>query len=222
MKWCSKKYTVLAAVLLAFAVVLAWPVANWLEYREKHFNGRQTPHAVYLVAGSIDQDRRIEALVNFSSCLPNDSTATNSGLIVLVGNDRLKSRWSSEEQANLTRAEWGVKNIRKKLSSKGVAAEVEIVPGIFGGTDGEMDALGQYLAGNNAINNIVLVTSSFHVRRTLRRFAVYQPREMEISVVVSKAKWTDRAPWTVLGELFKIGRDAFWLSRAPLLSRRIS
>ncbi|OGV69676.1 MAG: hypothetical protein A2283_17095 [Lentisphaerae bacterium RIFOXYA12_FULL_48_11] len=217
---------------VVFVVILAWPVENWLEYREKHASGKKLPDAVYLVAGSIDQDRRIDALINFLSFSITNSAAKDTGIIVLVGNDRLKSRWSREEQTNLTRAEWGVKILQNMLKmkirtagagllQKEPAARVEIVPGKFGGTDGEMEALGSYLWNHKEIKRLVLVTSPFHVRRTLQRLSMYQPNVVAVEVVTAKEEWTDRAPWTVLGEIVKMGRDSLGFSRVPLLSRRV-
>ncbi|MDD4869234.1 MAG: hypothetical protein PHR77_01640 [Kiritimatiellae bacterium] len=194
-------------------IVLAWPIGSWLEYREKQVRGIKEPDAIYLVAGSIDQDRRIDALVDFYS-----KSETNAKVVILIGNDRLKSRWSQEEQANLTRAEWGFKNVKKRLSSPVI--QIEIVPGRFGGTDGEMEALGKYLENHHNIKRLVIVTSPFHVRRALRRLFVYFPHEKDVSVVTARGKWSDRAPWIVLGELFKIGRDSLGLSRMPFLSRK--
>jgi hypothetical protein len=194
-------------------IVLAWPVEVWLECRERRVGRGRNPDAIYLVAGSIDQDRRIDALVDFYS-----KCEMNSVLLILVGNDRLKSRWSKEEQENLTRAEWGVKNIRNGILS--CRTSVEIVPGRFAGTDGEMEALAKYLESRHEIRRLVIVTSPFHVRRALDRLDLYLPHKVEISVVTARAKWSDRAPWTVLSELLKMWRDSLGLSRTPLLSRK--
>ncbi|NQT92727.1 MAG: glycosyltransferase, partial [Lentisphaerae bacterium] len=96
---------------------------------------------------------------------------------------------------------------------------VEIVPGKFNGTDGEMDALAGYLRSNTAIQKVALVTSPYHLRRVANRFRLYAPSETDLVLVPGRARWSDRMPWLVLGELGKMGRDAGGLSRAPFLSR---
>lgn len=200
-----------AVACAAAVVVLAWPVGEWLEFRERLVYEGYVPDAIYLVAGSKDQERRIAALVGWHRTVLSRPA-------ILVGNDRLKGCWSSERQANLTRAEWSARALRERLPPK--SAIIEIVPGTFGGTDGEMEALSRYLAGHGELRRLVIVTSPFHVRRALWRLDVYLDRRAEVRAVVAEARWSDRAPWTVLGELLKMGRDVLGLSRVPLLSRR--
>ena len=225
------------------------------------FTGKDAPDAVYLVAGSRDQSRRVDALVDFVGKYSN-SGSTDTPILVLVGNDRLKSKWSSEDQRNLTKAEWGARRIKERMQysvssiqpalrslwpgSVGLGEEgypvsrvsnieggvrneesgmtndgyrIQIVPGRFSGTDGEMEALAQYLENQHEVKSLALVTSPFHIRRALGRLDVYLHRDIKVSAIAAKAKWTDRAPWTVLGELFKMGRDFLGLSRCRLLSR---
>jgi hypothetical protein len=205
-------------MITVVVIVLAWPVESWLECREKQILGNKMPDAIYLVAGAKDQDRRIDALINFYSNLINTASMTNSNLTVLIGDDRPMDCWSVEDQKNLTTAEWGVKKVKKRFISS--LSQVEIVPGKFSGTDGEMEELGKYLGSHCNIKQLVIVTSPFHVRRALGRLSVHLPREINVSVVTARAKWSDYAPWTVLSELLKIGRDSLGLSRTPLLSRK--
>ena len=139
--------------------------------------------------------------------------------LILVGNDLLKCRWCPEDQLNLTRSEWSARALKEKLAP-GVLP-IEIVPGIFSGTDGEMEALSNYLDKHKDVNRLVIVTSPFHVRRTLGRLDKYLLHGLDVKAVAAEPKWTDRAPWTVLGELFKMERDALGLSRVPWLSRRV-
>lgn len=219
MKRLSNKSLFWIVTGVVVVIILAWPVESWLECRERQVQTLEFPDAIYLVAGAIDQDRRIDALISFYSNLASNAGVINSNMVVLVGNDRLKSYWSREDQVNLTRAEWGIKNIGSRLHS--VEIPIEIVPGRFGGTDGEMEALGNYIWNHRKVKRLVLVTSPFHVRRTLKRLAIYQPCSLDVKVITSRLKWSDRAPWTVLGELFKMGRDSLGFSRVPLLSRRV-
>ena len=98
---------------------------------------------------------------------------------------------------------------------------IEIVPGIFAGTDGEMEALALYLENHHEIRRLVLVTSPFHIKRSLGRLDLYLSRDISVSAVAAKVKWNDRAPWVVLSELGKIARDSIGWSKVPLLIRRV-
>jgi uncharacterized SAM-binding protein YcdF (DUF218 family) len=96
----------------------------------------------------------------------------------------------------------------------------EEVPGRFNGTDGEMAALAGYLRAHPEIRTLAICTSGFHVRRALWRLAAHSGGTGPTVVVIcAYPSWKDRAPWTVLAELGKMGRDALGLSHAPLLSR---
>ncbi len=233
----SKRRWVFSALAVAVSVVLlGWPVEQWLECHERQFVGKFVPDAVYLVAGASEQSRRIDALVELYSGLVVKKSVANHSPAILIGNDRLKNRWSTEEQRNLTGAEWGVKRLAARIKNTEVRIQnqpaetavgkqeetlmIQIVPGIFTGTDGEMEALSAYLASHLEINSLVLVTSPFHVRRLLGRLDRYMLRDVQLFAVTGRRKWNDSAPWVVSGELLKMGRDSLGLSRAPIISRQ--
>jgi len=228
-----KRWLYVLAGLAVITVILCWPVEIWLECRERHFAAGNSPDAVYLVAGARGQFRRIDALVNFIGkygCAGSVGTPGFAPMLVLVGNDRQMSRWSREEKRTLTAGEWGLKRIKNRIQNTGTGAagvasnaisSVEIVPGIFAGTDGEMKALAEYLGGHREIRSLVIVTSPFHIRRSLGRLDLYLPSGINVLAVPAKANWVDRSPWIVLLELGKIVRDSVGLSKAPLLTRKV-
>lgn len=217
----KKRLIGLAAVAAVVSTVLAWPVGTWLEQRERRPEPDFQPDAVYVVAGATDRPRRIEATIAF---LTNRPPADLSKVALWVGNDRLKSRWSTAAQRNLFEGEWALENLKDRVrASTGNAAAADaarIIPGEFKGTDGEMQALADYLEGHPEIRRLAMVTSPFHVRRAAGRLTYHLRRPVEVRVEAAEGQWTDRAPWTVLAEVVKMGRDRLGWSRAPLLSRR--
>jgi hypothetical protein len=171
--------------------------------------------------------------------------------LLLIGNDTTVSRWSDVEERNLTKAEWAVKKTCAELglsssdcvisgdlplgpwsvragSGEGpgepetpLFLEIAIVPGHPTGTDGEMNLLASHLAGLARVRSLCLVTSAFHIRRTVRRLNVHLERDIRIHALRAAPHWTDRAPWTVLIESAKLVRDRVGLTRAPLLCRDV-
>jgi hypothetical protein len=216
---------------LVFVVVLMWPVATWLQCREVWIADEMTPDAVYLVAGSHEQDRRINGIVLFlrdkeaSLRLKNgdEKGQTNTPLQILIGNDMLISRWSSEEQRNLKKAEWAVKKLEEKApvqqAQKDGQVIIKIVPGQFSNTDGEMVALGAFLKKQPEIRTLALATSLYHLRRAVWRLREHLDRDLAIVAVKDPPAWHDRLPWVVAGEMCKMVRDAMGLSQARFVSR---
>ena len=217
----ARRSLVWCAGVLAAAVLLAWPLGTWIQAR--HYwavsgVSADLPDAVYLVAGQDDQDRRIAGLMAFLGPLQRAGragAASLDGTRMLIGNDECPSRWSREHQRNMGVAEWGKWKIEKRLRN----VSAEIVPGRFNGTDGEMEALGGFLETQPGIRSVILVTSPYHLRRAANRFRLYAPSGTDVFLVPAAGRWVDRAPWVVLGELMKMGRDAAGLSRAAFLSR---
>ena len=216
---------------LVFAFILMWPVATWLQYRELWIANEMTPDAVYLVAGSPEQDRRINGIVLFlrdkesSLRLKNgdEKGQTNTPLQILIGNDNLTSRWSSEEQRNLKKAEWAMKKLEEKTPVQQLQKDgqviLKIVPGQFNNTDGEMIALGAFLKEQPKIRTLALATSLYHLRRAVWRLREHLDRDIVIVAVKEPPAWHDRLPWVVAGEICKMARDAMGLSHARFVSR---
>lgn len=103
--------TVMGLLVLCCAV-LSWPVGTWLQGRELTPLSDSQPDVLYIVAGSREQDRRIAAAAEHLSKTrgPNDAV-----IPVLIGNDVLVSKWSKEDQRNLTVAEWSLRKTEEGL-----------------------------------------------------------------------------------------------------------
>jgi len=222
-----------AAVVTCSVALLVWPVGTWLQGRGDWIDPGTVPDAVYLVAGARDQNRRVQAVVDFVHARarrqkdPDSGSGARDVRLVLVGNDLQSGAWSPEEQATLTKGKWGVKKLRASLrvsSPPGLQADgvrIVIVPGRFSGTDGEMEALSDYLAGEPALSSVVVVTSPYHVRRTLQRLRHHLRSDVQINALSATETPGDRSPLLMLSELGKMLRDSLGLSRSLFLSRRI-
>lgn len=209
----------LTAILCTKAVVLGMtlgPAASWLQSAGPRADPRAAWDAVYLVAGARAQDRRIGALTNWVAAC--SAQATTGGLQVLVGNDPQISLWCREHQTNHTRTAWAMEKLDRAFAAIPGVRRAEVVPGAFSSTDGEMRALHDYLATHPDVTRIALVTSRFHIRRTLDRARRHNP-SLVFGVVPGPRHWEDRAPWIVVSEYAKLLRDALGLSRAPGLTR---
>lgn len=218
-------------VLLAVGVALIWPVATWLQYREVWITDDATVDAIYLVAGSHEQDRRINSIVLFLSGRKNDfdlarkgeGGRTNGSLPILIGDDKQRSRWSGEEQRNLNKAEWAVKKLAEKPPvqhlREGGCITIKVVPGQFNNTDEEMAVLAGWLKEQPAIRTLALSTSLYHLRRVVWRLRKYLDRDLTIVALKGQPALHDRLPWVVAGELCKMARDATGFSDSKLLCR---
>jgi hypothetical protein len=202
--------------LLLLALVMG-PAASHLQSRADLASPRAAWDAVYLVAGAHVQDRRVASLTNWLAAAAGH--APSNGLRVLIGNDPQPGHWCRRHQTNHTRAAWAVEKLSGSLAAAGIP-RADIVPGRFGATDGEMEALNAYLAENPRIARVALVSSAFHARRLLacaRRHD--RSAAIRFGVVAGPPCWENRAPWIVLGEYAKMLRDALGLARAPGLTR---
>ncbi len=214
----SRKHYAWLAGIGAGIAVLAWPVGTWLQGRDMMLAEHKAPDAIYLVAGAKHQNRRIEAIRTWFEVQGPGAGGVRT--IVLVGNDEEKSYWSGLDQRNLTAVEWAIRKLEAFMTGAGQNGSIEVVPGKFHGTDGEMEALADFLKTRAEIRSLAMATSPFHARRAAGRLKTHLAAELDISVLPVREEWGDRAPWTVLFELGKMCRDRLGLSRAPLLSRR--
>ena len=219
MKVRSKKWLVGFAVLVAIVVVLIWPIGTWLQYEDVWLEeGNDVEGVVYLVAGARDQNRRIDAVIERLVSVPEPAaSANNNGTMVLIGNDISNHVWSNEAQMEVTRTERAVERLGKICDDR--AIEIMVVPGLHNGTDAEMRILAEYLTARSVVQDVILVTSPFHVRRVVWRFRKHADSDVTVSAIVAGAKWTDRAPWVVIGEMAKMARDCLGLSGVRFLSR---
>ncbi len=205
----------LVAAVVGVGLLLAGPVATWLQVREQTVAADVRIDAVYLVCGASAQHRRLYALLEDLAV----RTAFGGIPSIWVGNDAENSLWSRREQRNLTRAEWAVKHLAAALDDGGPSAVILIVPGTFSGTDGEMEALADFIKDRPDIRRLALTTSPFHARRTVRRLRYHAGDGIEIVLTPVPANASDRYPLRVLAELIKMARDALGWSRVPGLSR---
>ena len=207
-----------AAILLLLALaLLGGPAANWLQMRHRLADPAQPWDAVYLVCGARAQQRRIRALTEWLALTPSAPP------IILVGNDPQKSFWSRDHQRNLTRTEWGVNALeqwhRARYAALDAPPAIQVVPGAFSNTDGEMQALADFLR-RHPYRRVALVTSRFHARRALARLETHAPEILEIAVIPGAPNWENRAPWIVAAEYLKLLRDTLGHAQTPLLSRQ--
>jgi uncharacterized SAM-binding protein YcdF (DUF218 family) len=198
------------ALLLALLTLLMGPAATALQMRQTTQSDPAQIDAVYLVCGARAQQQRLQALTTW---LDQDKSAH---VIIWIGNDTQNSLWSRRHGRNLTRAEWA----REHISHQQRPNPITILPGTFSNTDGEMESLARFLHETPNIQHLALVTSRFHIRRTLKRLAMYAPATTSISSIPTASQWEDRAPWIVAAEWLKILRDHGKLSQHPWFSRQ--
>jgi hypothetical protein len=237
-----KRYSFLGGVTGGILLVgaLTGPVASWLQGPEYALPTWMMPDAVYLVAGAREQDRRLAAAVRVVERRFEDGnpwTGSRDPLSVLIGNDPVPGAWSAEDGAHLMVSEWAERKFRSAIGLKldevraaatsgghegTVEVRTEIVPGLFAGTDGEMDSLSAYLSRHPEIRSIALVTSPYHVRRTAQRLQRHLKQDVRWYVTTpGELAEADRSPRVVMEELLKMTRDRAGLTRAPLVSRSV-
>lgn len=205
-----------ALVLLAALALLCGPAADRLQMRERLADPAQPWDAVYLVCGARAQQRRIRALTAWVARAPSPPA-------ILVGNDPQKSFWSREHQRNLTRTEWGIEELeewkRTQYGEDAGSPVIRVVPGEFSNTDGEMQALADYLRVSPH-RRVALVTCRFHARRVMERVEKHAPGNIAFAIVPGAPNWENRAPWIVAAEYLKLLRDSLGHSQTPLLTRQ--
>lgn len=118
----------------------------------------QSADAIFVLSGS---DAYVERTAEAAK-LFKEKTAPK----IFLTNDGLKGGWDQEEQRN----PYFVERARWELIGRGVPAEaIEILPTIVGGTIEEANLLIKVSAERN-LNSLLLVTSTYHTRRTLWTF----------------------------------------------------
>jgi len=205
-----------AVALVAALALLCGPAADWLQMRDCQADPTQSWDAVYLVCGARAQQRRIRALTAWVAHAPSPP-------VILVGQDPQQSFWSRKHQRNLTRTEWGIEAMqewkRAQYGEDAVKPVIQVVPGAFSNTDGEMQALSTFLRGTPH-RRVALVTCRFHARRVMERLEKHSPGNIEFAIVPGTPYWENRAPWIVAAEYLKLLRDTLGHSQTPLLTRQ--
>ncbi len=214
MKYRTKnRYHRIAVMLLPATLallVLTGPAATQLQMRSHRATDTGTIDIVYLVCGARAQQRRLQAMEQW---LQQHDTPP---IGIWIGNDTQNSLWSRKHQRNLTRAEWAYEHATKIPGNH----RVQIAPGSFTNTDGEMQALAKTLRNAPNMQGIAIVTCGFHARRSLARLQQYTGASIQISVIPVLHHWENRAPWIVLAEWLKILRDTLDLAQHPWFSRQ--
>jgi hypothetical protein len=213
-KILSKKWVWLAVGLAVLLV--CWPGALRLQMRSIRVAPQNNPDAVYLVCGASAQNRRIDAL---ASWLKRHAAAGQSAPTVLIGQDPQKSLWCRTHQTNHTVTVWAFEKLELALAEQPAKPLMLAVPGEFSTTDGEMQALADYLRQHSSISSVALATSRYHARRCYERLQAHAPAGVSIGIIKGKPNWRDYSPITVGLEYAKIWRDRAGLSHAPLISR---
>jgi cellulose synthase/poly-beta-1,6-N-acetylglucosamine synthase-like glycosyltransferase len=211
-KWLKSRAFLYAA--LALSAGLCWSAALWLQARDWQARPFEKADVLYVVAGARDQDLRVSAATAWLR-------KTRQQPLVLAGNDRARGGWSSAAQRNITMGEWAVVKLRRSMASLpgGGDAAIEVVPGDFRGTDGEMDALAAFLSRDKAARRVTVVTSAFHVRRAVTDLRRHLGPAYAVSAVAAESSITDYLPWVVAGEALKLARDNLGMANVPLISR---
>ncbi len=211
-----RRHRVVLALGAVVVALLSGPIADWLQGREFAPPAHAVPDAVYLVAGQRAQGSRIRALMDYlRRCDPAKAHRT---LAVLIGNDPTRGRWSAADQRNLTIGEWALRTVQQGMGRE-AGTNVVLVPGRSWGTDAEMRRLAEFLAARPEIQSLTLVTSAYHVRRSVTRLRQHTAGQVRVWAVGASEGGRSRAPWTVLGELFKLARDQAGWADAPWISR---
>jgi glycosyltransferase involved in cell wall biosynthesis len=211
-KWLKSRAFLYAA--LALSAGLCWSAALWLQARDWQARPFEKSDVLYVVAGARDQDLRVSAATAWLR-------KTRQQPLVLAGNDRARGGWSSAAQRNITMGEWAVVKLRRSMASLpgGGDAAIEVVPGDFRGTDGEMEALAAFLSRDKAVRRVTVVTSAFHVRRAVTDLRRRLGPAYAVSAVAAESSISDYLPWVVAGEALKLARDNLGMANVPLISR---
>ncbi|MDP6490851.1 MAG: hypothetical protein QGH42_05410 [Kiritimatiellia bacterium] len=203
MKKRTRTLALSAALLLALAALLHWPVAAWLEARESWLPADVHLDAVYILAGGSGGERG-RGVVDWL-------VAGGRADRILLPYDDTKGPWSRPDQQNLTMGEWALRGLNAALSEAGLDLPVEVVDLDMRGTDAEVASLAKLVEGRADLARIALATSRFHIRRTAARASEHFGKPP--GMIPGSATWKNRSPWVVGIELLKMLRDRMGLGR---------
>lgn len=148
------KFGLVILILLFIWIFLAYGLA-WFLIVEKPL---EKADAIFVLAGSAAYVERNQKAAE----LYKQGVAPK----IFLTNDGMRGGWNEKEQRNpyyIERARW-------ELTAQGVPDNaIEILPGTVAGTDEEAALFAKIVAEKN-LKSVLLVTSAYHTRRTLRTF----------------------------------------------------
>lgn len=216
LSWLRRRWRGVTIALAIVVAISSWPIPLWLQHRNRWLDDQQLPDALYLVAGARDQNRRLAAIAQWCD-RTRRLRRPRAPLPLLIGNDSEPGPYSAADRATLSMAQWAVRKAQQELTHCVRPVRLDGSPR---GTDGEMEILADHLRRRPDLDHIGLATSAYHIRRTLWRLRHYASRhDLRLSALPIGRVTEDYTPWTALGELAKMGRDALGLSRHQLMSR---
>ena len=218
--------TALALILLVIAYIAA---ARWLQQRSAWITPHAEVDALYILAGSPSRSERIDAVLDWVSkydsrpatiFIPEDRAAGNysseSGRVVPVAQCQIERL----EQSCIPRLNGSSRpagTISSRIPSRW--HDIVVVPGHYHGTDGEMQALANFLEPHPAYRRVALVTSRSHIRRALLRARTHSADPRILGVIPARCTLRDYAPRRVISEYLQLLRDALGLTHAPFPHR---
>ncbi len=233
----------LAGILIgagAAALLLAGPVASWLQEPATWLPVHTPVGGVYLLAGQSGPER-IDGVADYllhGADIP----------LLLLPRCPSRNRWSRVHQRNLDATEWTLVRLEERLAgcrrldatptvehdlltplrearhtapppADAPPLRIELLDGRITGTDDELESLARHLAERPALGRLALATSRFHIRRTRLAAERRLPPALDVTMLPARSTWRDRAPWVVARECLQLLRDRLGLARAPLLHR---
>ena len=215
MNYCTASVATLTLALLLITYLTA---ARWLQHRSAWLTHYAEVDAIYILAGAPSRSERMDALLDWIKhydCRP----AT-----ILIPEDRATGLYRSPNGKLLPVAHCQIDQLHHAYPSSTpqthiAAHKVEIVPGHYHGTDGEMQALAKYLAPHPDLRRIALITSRSHIRRALQRGKAHIADPRIIGVIPARATASDYSLRRVAPEYLQLVRDSLGLMYAPFLYR---
>jgi len=170
--------------MIAVGLVLSWPLVAWLAARMLIVKtGLDAPDAIVVMSGSSTYLERAD----WAAQLYREGRAP----VVILTNDSLKSGWDREEERNPYFYELAA----RELQQRGVPeSKIQVVSDIALGTYEESLGLRDYATAHK-LKRLLIVTSSYHSRRTLwsmRRAC--EGSDMEIGIDSPPPGWQTPAP----------------------------
>lgn len=210
------------AILTLTLLLIAYLAAGrWLQHRSAWLTHHAEVDAVYVLAGAASRRERMDALLGWIGkydCRP---------VTILIPEDRAAGSCLNEKGELIPIAQWQIERLRNAYSDQAhhrnptciAGHKVTIVPGHYHGTDGEMQALANYLEPNPSLRRVALITSRSHLRRALGRAKTHIDEPRIIGALPARGTIGDYVPRRVFTEYLQLLRDQLGLTHAPFLHR---